>query len=183
MKIWFTSDFHLNHNKPFIYEARGFSSIEEHDEVIIENYNSLIKDDDQVYILGDCYMGSDHEKAIQYLKKLKGNKFLIYGNHDTDNKLTLFAKEKIFQSIYFGNRLQTGKKIFLLSHYPQLVVNYEDKFPIYSIHGHNHSKEKFGSVYHCYNVCLDAHNCYPVNIDTIVSDINYYRSRGEYPWQ
>ena len=37
--IWITSDLHLQHDKPFIYEARGFSSIQEHDEAIIKNWN------------------------------------------------------------------------------------------------------------------------------------------------
>lgn len=183
MKIWFTSDLHLNHDKPFIYKTRGFSSIKEHNETVIENYNSLIKDNDKVYILGDCYMGADHEKAIQYLKRLKGNKILIYGNHDTDGKIDLFLQEKIFNNICFGDRLKIGKKIFVLSHYPMLVANYKDKFPVFSLAGHTHSKEKFSPAYHCYNVGLDAHDNFPVNIDTIVSDINYYRSRGECPWQ
>ena len=35
--IYFTSDWHFCHNKPFIYESRGFKSIEEMNEIIIEN--------------------------------------------------------------------------------------------------------------------------------------------------
>ena len=35
-KIFLTSDSHFNHNKDFIYERRGFNSIEEMNEKIIE---------------------------------------------------------------------------------------------------------------------------------------------------
>lgn len=37
IKIWFTSDLHFGHNKSFLYEPRGFNSIEEHDATIIKN--------------------------------------------------------------------------------------------------------------------------------------------------
>ena len=57
--IYFTSDLHFNHNKNFIYESRGFKSIEEHDKEIIKNWNNIIKDNDDVYILGDLMLGDN----------------------------------------------------------------------------------------------------------------------------
>lgn len=42
--IFVTSDLHIGHNKEFLYKPRGFSSIEEHDKALIENWNNLIKD-------------------------------------------------------------------------------------------------------------------------------------------
>ena len=54
--IYFTSDFHFCHNRDFIYERRGFSSIEEHDQTIIDNFNSIITDEDILYILGDVFL-------------------------------------------------------------------------------------------------------------------------------
>ena len=41
--VWFTSDLHLGHNKPFLYEPRGFKNIQEHDNAIIENWNIHVK--------------------------------------------------------------------------------------------------------------------------------------------
>ena len=49
MDIWFTSDLHLSHNKEFLYKPRGFSSVEEMNETIIENWNSLVSWDDEVW--------------------------------------------------------------------------------------------------------------------------------------
>ena len=48
--IYFTSDWHFCHNKPFIYESRGFKSIEEMNEIIIENHNRVVKEEDIIYI-------------------------------------------------------------------------------------------------------------------------------------
>lgn len=35
--IYFTSDLHFGHDKDFIYKSRGFNSIGDHDNTIIEN--------------------------------------------------------------------------------------------------------------------------------------------------
>ena len=49
---YFASDFHMGHNKPFIYEKRGFSSIEEHDASILSEVSKLTAKD-TLYYLGD----------------------------------------------------------------------------------------------------------------------------------
>ena len=43
MTVYITSDLHFGHNRNFIYESRGFSSIEEHDKIPynIINNNSI----------------------------------------------------------------------------------------------------------------------------------------------
>ena len=69
--IYITSDLHLGHNKDFLYTPRGFSSIEEHDKAIVENYNSIVQDDDEVYILGDVML-NDNESTHELVKSLKG---------------------------------------------------------------------------------------------------------------
>lgn len=56
---WFSSDLHFGHNKDFIYQARGFNSIEEHDKAIVDNWNSIVDEDDDVYLLGDLMLNSD----------------------------------------------------------------------------------------------------------------------------
>lgn len=47
--IYFISDFHFNHNKSFIYETRGFQTIEEMNQTLINNYNEIVTDEDKVY--------------------------------------------------------------------------------------------------------------------------------------
>ena len=170
MKIWFTSDTHFCHNREFLWQPRGFSSIEEHDKIILERWNSLINNDDIVYHLGDVIL-NDTEKGIEYLKQLKGHKHLIIGNHCTDNRIQLFKEDDVFESFQYATMIKYRKYSFYLSHYPTLCANYDDGKKIWNLHGHTHSKEKFSEFAQCYNVALDAHNNFPVEIEDIINDI------------
>ena len=173
--IWITSDFHFGHEKEFIWQPRGFNSWQEAAEITIKNYNSVVKWDDIVYILGDCMLKND-DFGIECLRRLHGYKFLAYGNHDTDARIAQYKLEGQFQNIQMGYRLRQGKYSFWLSHYPMKMGNYKEKHPIWNLSGHTHQKEIFENGDDCvYNVSLDAHNNFPVSLDQIVKDIEAYR--------
>lgn len=59
---------------------RKYGSVEEHDKKLITNWNSVVSNDDTVYIVGDVSM----EDPSQYgkLRMLKGKKIVVMGNHD-----------------------------------------------------------------------------------------------------
>lgn len=57
MKIWLSSDYHLNHDKEFIWKARGFKSVEEMNEAIITRNNELVSPEDTLIICGDLMLG------------------------------------------------------------------------------------------------------------------------------
>ena len=80
-KVFLISDLHLSHTNMAIY--RGFKTVEEHDEHIIERWNSVVTKKDVVWILGDITM----EKVGPYhlLDRLKGIKKVVLGNHDMPN--------------------------------------------------------------------------------------------------
>lgn len=82
MTTWFTADLHLSHE--LVAKIRGFDTVTKHDRTLIRNYNELVKDGDEVYIVGDlCMWGPQNFGNMEALvKKLKGNKHLILGNHD-----------------------------------------------------------------------------------------------------
>ena len=71
-QIFVTSDLHIGHNKPFLYEKRGFSSIEEHDTEVLRRWNSLVSYDDTVYILGDLCMGGNEKEWNRIYHNLNG---------------------------------------------------------------------------------------------------------------
>lgn len=82
---YYTSDLHLGHENIIAHCSRPFSDAEEMDRTIITNWNSIIKDNDDVYILGDiAFKLTDHD-SIPKIKSLKGRKHLIVGNHDVKN--------------------------------------------------------------------------------------------------
>ena len=67
-KIYVTSDTHFGHDKDFIYGPRGFASEEAASCGIVENINSLVDKDDELYILGDIVLGNN--KAKEYIRFL-----------------------------------------------------------------------------------------------------------------
>jgi calcineurin-like phosphoesterase family protein len=170
-EIWLTSDTHFGHDKDFIWRPRGFESIQEMNDEIIARWNSVVARDDIVYHLGDVMLG-DNNVGLELLKQLNGKIYLALGNHDTDARIDKYWWESDIIDVQMGYRLKAGKKTLTLSHYPQIVANGNDPKPVYSIHGHTHSKDRWSDIPHAYNVNMDAHNCYPVNLSEIINDIN-----------
>jgi len=84
MATWFTSDLHFGHKNilKFSEETRkGFGNIDEHDEHLIDLWNSQVDNGDTIYILGDMFLCSKG-KMRSILPRLNGKKHLIRGNHD-----------------------------------------------------------------------------------------------------
>ena len=77
--VYFTSDLHIGHDKDFIWKARGFNSIEEHNTQILLNWNSVVTYEDTVYILGDLCMGGNEKEWNRIYKNLNGDKIFIIG--------------------------------------------------------------------------------------------------------
>ncbi len=167
--IWFTSDWHFCHDKEFIYKPRGFDNVTDMAAAIIKNHNEVVNYDDDVYCLGDCIL-NNLEQGLEYIKQLKGNIHIIKGNHDTDKKIEAYKTCYNVVEICDIKIIKYSKKRrFYLSHYPTIVAN--PGYPIiWNLSGHTHSKEIFSNYPFVYNVALDAHECYPVSMDTIVKD-------------
>ena len=47
---YYISDLHFGHKKCIEFDSRPFSSVEEMDAAIIQNWNSKVSDEDDVYI-------------------------------------------------------------------------------------------------------------------------------------
>ncbi len=180
--IYVTSDFHFNHQNPFIYESRGFDSVEEMSKILVHNYNEIITPEDDVYILGDNLLGGPEnlENGIDTMRWLKGKLHLIRGNHDTNKKWeaykTLYNVVEMENSLY----LKYEGYHFYLSHFPTLCSNYDDKglkHCIINLCGHSHTRDKFvdmdkGLIYHCE---VDCQNNMPVSIEQIIKELKKYR--------
>ena len=180
-EIYLTSDTHFSHKPEFLWGPRGFSSVREMNEIIVEKWNSIVEPDDIVYHLGDMAL-TDTVDAIAYIKKLNGFIWWIRGNHDSRSKVEEITKECKNISLIsnpeasWATMFKYDNKITCyLSHYPTLTANYDEKHfnqHVIALAGHTHKKEKFLDENNpfLYNVCLDAHNCYPVHIEEIISD-------------
>lgn len=81
MTIWFTSDLHFDHANIIEYTGRPWGSVSEMNEAIIQNFNSVVRNNDEVHILGDVCMGKIAD-SLPLVGRLNGKKSLKLGNHD-----------------------------------------------------------------------------------------------------
>lgn len=175
--IYLSSDPHFGHVKDFLWRPRGFSSVEEMNEGIIERWNLIVEPDDDAYLLGDVIMGDISN--LNYVRRLNGNLHIIYGNHDSDIRIAAYNTLDNVVEGGFGARLKYAGRTFYLSHYPTLTSNTDDeqkplKRRVFNLCGHSHTQDRFCDMkkgFTCYHVELDAHDCYPVSIDEVIEDI------------
>ena len=175
MAIFITSDLHLGHNKSFIYEARGFETVEEMNAEIIRRWNSVVGEEDDVFILGDLVMGS--LENLRLLEELNGRIHIVRGNHDTDNRWEHYKQIRNVVEMENSLYLRYDGYKFYLSHYPTITTRADVMKPLkkclVNLCGHTHTKDPFedwglGMIYHCE---VDAHDCAPVRIEDIITDL------------
>ena len=167
INVFFTADPHYGHANILKYTNRDFKTVEEMDEALITNHNSVVGDNDYVYILGDFsfYKGPDLKK--KYFDRLTGRKILIKGNHDGKECLSLpwFQVHDVLHL-----RLKTipgyhnDKREIFLSHYSHRSWN-KSFHGVPHIFGHSHSKlPPYGKSF---DVGVDCWECKPISLDKV----------------
>ena len=185
---WFTSDTHLGHE--FVAKLRGFSSSEEHDAALAEQWDSTVRPDDVVYVLGDIAMNPRKADAFNWFQERPGTKMLISGNHDLvhpAHSKSLKEQQRpewrdTFVTINPFVRIKVLGKTVLLSHFPYEGEGGRENITerwaeyrlrdegLFLIHGHIHDtltahySEKKTPLFH---VGLDAHGMNLVSEQTI----------------
>jgi calcineurin-like phosphoesterase family protein len=173
MSVFFTSDLHFSHRN-LIKDLRGFESIDEHDEMLVENWNKTVHSHDKVFILGDFSMDSP-DVIEKFIPRLNGLKDIVLCNHDTPRCAKKFVELgcKVSSSIKY--------KDFLLTHIPvhqsQLFINGKRQY-LGNIHGHIHLQgvldgeeynpqipEELSELY--FNVNCEFHNYKPISLDYV----------------
>lgn len=76
--IWFTADTHFGHSAIVRHSHRPFTTLKEHDDALVNNWNACVRPGDTVYHCGDFAW---HD-AAGYRKRLNGQIHLVLGNHD-----------------------------------------------------------------------------------------------------
>ena len=172
---WFTSDNHFGH-KGVIRHCRQYlippseteetisqETIDRMNELMINNWNSVVPKNGTVYVVGDFSMHNPKLSA-EVLVRLNGQKILVYGNHD-DRKiraLPQWAQVKAYKEI------QIGEHKIVMSHYAFMVWNQSHRGSI-NLHGHSHGSIP-PTTQRC-DVGADCWNLTPVCFDQILERI------------
>ena len=139
---------------------------------LTKNWNSYVKSNDEIYILGDFIFKGDGVEVDKTIKNLSGKKYLIKGNHDK------FVNDSNFDMNYFEwikdyYVLNYQNIKLVLFHYPIFEWDgfFKDAIHLYG-HVHNsgnNEKRKFELLgKRAINVGVDVNDYYPVNIEKIM---------------
>lgn len=164
---FYTADTHFSFKEDKIIkrEFRPFKNLEEMNTKIIEIWNSQVREDDVVYVLGDFvnynYFDNEYEQKFKLVKKIKAKVILVLGNgegrilnNDFDNNFDEFKKYLLslgFFNVYKKTKVKIGKNEWLLTHKPEDC----DKTNEFNLFGHVHKSvfvKKYG-----FNVGVDNH--------------------------
>lgn len=175
-KVWFTSDLHFWHKNICKYCNRPYSNVEEMNETIIANWNSVVKDDDTVFVLGDLgFCG--YEKLEPLMARLKGKKYLIQGNHDSDKIVAKLWEADIIEEYYklititIEGDEELPEQMLTLCHFP-MIDWYNKEKGAWMIHGHQHQLPGTPScsIAH-WDVGVDKNNMTPISFEQLKINI------------
>jgi len=161
-KIYLIADTHFGHENIIRYCSRPFSSVDEMDKVLIRNWNSVVKADDKVFMLGD-FAYKSNGSIIDIGRKLNGRKTLVKGNHDGASKQTYY--DAGFEYVCQYPIIVDG--FYILSHEPQ----YLQANGLYAnIFGHVHDNPEYRD-YSNRSFCVSAERIgyTPIDFEVIKS--------------
>lgn len=176
-KLWFTSDLHFYHENIIKYCNRPFKNALEMNDVLIQNWNSCVKPDDDIIIGGDFIHTGNLQLIRSLLDKLNGDKWLVYGNHDYQNKL---ERDEICKRFNYhcwdamdfqveDDEIEDGFLKFHISHYP---CEFWTRGAIH-LHGHIHSgptslsSEQLSFKPMRYDIGIDNNGYFPISYEEV----------------
>lgn len=167
--IWFTSDTHFNHSNIIKFCKRPWNTVEEMDEALIANWNSVVKPDDIVFHLGD-FAFATNGKWKEIIQRLNGHIYLIVGNHD-EIRYPGHQTFELFEGVTTQLSLKIDNRSVYLNHYPFLCYSgtyRNSEQAAIQLFGHVHSGPN------CKGMDSDRlTNLFPYQYDVGVDNNNY----------
>lgn len=148
---------------------RDYSSIEEHNDILVQNINKTVGKNDILFMLGDVSFGGVDNVRIFMDRIICDEIHLIFGNHDKniiDNKNNL---KSCFTTTSFYREIFIDKEEVVLFHYPIKEWNNAHKGS-YQLYGHQHNlpENRFSNKGRSMDIGFDGHPEFrPYNINEI----------------
>lgn len=170
MKNLYIADWHYGHKNILDIDNRPFKSVEEMNQALIDNWNTEVRTDDTVYILGDMFWCKPSE-AIPVLNQLNGKKILIKGNHDRVGNAEF---DKCFERIVDYLEVDDDGRKVVLCHYP--IPCFKNHFRgWYHLYGHVHDSFEHNMMLHNRFLMeeLYGHQCKMYNVGAMMPYMRY----------
>lgn len=169
--IYYTADLHLGHENILKHCSRPFKTIAEMNRVLIDNWNSIVTDKDDIYAVGDLAFRSDKSETLEIIKKLKGRKYLAVGNHD--GKLLNYPEfAELFSDIKDIFDISDNGRRVIICHYP--ILEWDGFFRgSYHIYGHIHNGSPDAAAImktreRAFNAGVDLNDFIPQTLDMMI---------------
>ncbi len=165
-KTFFSSDLHGSHNRILQYSpnrAALYNNIQEHDEGIIKNWNSVVGKNDTVWLLGDIAI-CGFERLNAFVWQLNGRINVCLGNHD---KLKHLIKTNRFESIQDVKYTAIQGQTMFMSHYAHRVWPKSHRGS-WMLYGHSHGTLRDDPHALSIDVGVDCHNMFPISFEQIM---------------
>lgn len=139
--IFFTSDTHFGHKNILKFSPntrKEFTDIIEHDNHLVDVWNSQVNEDSTIYIIGDMFMCGT-KRSMDILTRLRGNKILVLGNHDRHLRKikSELLESKIFSAIEDYLTIRIDGHMIVMFHFP--ISEWENMhYGSFHLHGHTH---------------------------------------------
>jgi calcineurin-like phosphoesterase family protein len=185
-KVFFTSDTHFGHKNILRFCQRPWEDIKSHNEGLIELWNSVVGDDDIIFHLGDvCWFNARHD-TLKLIKKLKGQIYIVPGNHDTIQQFELCKDLPNFHllsdvcTVYLRDVYIQHPIELVLSHYPLMTWSHRDHKAL-QFFGHIHSGPRSTCKFDCdlplfsyqYDVGCDNNDYKPIEIRELCDKLDW----------
>ena len=147
--------------------------IYKHDEELINRWNDTVKhDNDLVFILGDLSFRKGKE-TNEIVKRLRGRKVLILGNHD-DICIDKNFDKSLFEDIVTYKEIIVNGRRIVMFHFPISSWRQKEHGSIH-LYGHVHkSGHVIEEIRNSYNVGVDVNDYRPVCLDIYLKAIKFY---------
>lgn len=155
MNVFITSDTHFRHNNIIKYCNRPFKNVDEMNNSLIKNWNSVVSNEDVVFHLGDFGFGSK-DQLSPIIKSLNGTIVMLHGNH----KSLSTAQWNSFGVKVCNDPIKLSNDIYL-SHRPMNLLNNN----MWNIHGHIHQEVLKGNYI---NVSVEQTNYSPILLYNLI---------------
>ena len=163
--IYVTSDTHLGHANIIKHCNRPFSSVEEMNNILIQNINKIVKPSDTLYHLGDFVWWGCKEEQISNIRRQINckNLHLIIGNHDEP---ILEKLQPHFSSISHIKEIKVNEQRIIMCHYAMRTWNQSHRGS-YHLYGHSHGNLPDDNSILAFDAGVDCHNFKPLSINEV----------------
>lgn len=157
-RVFFTSDWHWNHTREFVWGSRGYASVNDHNKAIIESTNEVVKENDILFNLGDLILNSTIAQFEELISQIKcKNMYMLFGNHPNKHYKEIYKplvktilgenytpESELYplrykNVVYYGPLIEAAVngQFICFCHYPIMSWNHISSGS-WMIHGHMH---------------------------------------------